>query len=77
MGAYPASEGPSIYKEFLKEKGESLHHVKFAVDDYDQAVGAFKEQGMDVLMSGTFQGGTMNEGIHLGAMVGTVDLVQR
>ena len=37
-------EGPSIYKEFLEEKGEGLHHVAFAVDDYDQAVGAFKKQ---------------------------------
>lgn len=51
-------EGPSIYKEFLEEKGEGLHHVAFAVDDYDQAVGAFKKQGIGILMSGTVDGGT-------------------
>ena len=51
-------EGPSTYKEFLEEKGEGLHHVAFAVDDYDQAVAAFGEQGIGILMSGTWHGGT-------------------
>ena len=51
-------EGPSIYKEFLEEKGEGLHHVQYAVDDYDQAIAAFREQGIGILMSGTFKGGT-------------------
>lgn len=51
-------EGPSIYKEFLDERGEGLHHVKFAVDDYDEAVSAFGAKKIGVLMSGTFRGGT-------------------
>lgn len=51
-------EGPSTYREFLEEKGEGLHHVAFQVDDHDQAVAAFKEQGIGVLMSGSWHGGT-------------------
>lgn len=51
-------EGPSIYKEFLEEKGEGLHHVQFAVDDFDDAVKAFEENGMPVMMTGAFGGGS-------------------
>ena len=51
-------EGPSIYKQFLDEKGEGLHHVAVAVDDYDQAVSAFAKQGIGILMSGVFRGST-------------------
>ena len=51
-------EGPSIYKEFLEQKGEGLHHVQFDVDDYDEAIDAFEEKGIGILMSGTFDGST-------------------
>ena len=45
-------EGPSIWKEFLKEKGEGLHHIQSHVHDPKGALAAFKEMGVDVLMSG-------------------------
>ncbi|MDA4137149.1 MAG: VOC family protein [Thaumarchaeota archaeon] len=45
-------EGPSIWKEFLDERGEALHHVQSLVQDPDAALAAFKESGIDVLMSG-------------------------
>ena len=45
-------EGPSIYKEFLVEKGEGLHHIAFATDDHDQTVAAFERHGIGVLMDG-------------------------
>ncbi|MGA2664487.1 MAG: VOC family protein [Nitrososphaerales archaeon] len=47
-------EGPSIYKEFLKEKGEGLHHVSVVSpsDDVHRALSDFERQGVDVLMSG-------------------------
>jgi len=51
-------EGPSIYKEFLEQKGEGLHHVAFAVDDYDKAVSTMEKHGIEILMSGTWHGGT-------------------
>jgi len=45
-------EGPSIWKEFLEERGEGLHHVQSLVQDPDVALAAFREMGVDVLMSG-------------------------
>ena len=45
--------GPSIYKEFLEERGEGLHHLACEVGDYDQAVAALKKRGIGILMSGS------------------------
>ena len=47
-------EGPSIYKEFLEQKGEGLHHISVvnSAEDVDLALTNFKEKGIDVLMSG-------------------------
>jgi methylmalonyl-CoA/ethylmalonyl-CoA epimerase len=47
-------EGPSIYKEFLREKGEGLHHVSVVnpADDVHRALADFKKKGIEVLMSG-------------------------
>jgi len=45
-------EGPSIWKEFLEERGVGLHHVQPLVQDTKVALAAFKEMGVDVLMSG-------------------------
>jgi len=47
-------EGPSIYKEFLKEKGEGLHHVSVVSpsDDVHRALSDFERHGVGVLMSG-------------------------
>ncbi len=46
----------SIYAEFLKEHGEGLHHVAFAVNNYDKAMAFFSEKGMGILQGGTWQG---------------------
>src|SRR5208337_1695890 len=47
-------EGPSIYKEFLEEHGEGLHHVSVVstAENVDQALENFKKNGVDVTMSG-------------------------
>ena len=45
-------EGPSIWKEFLEERGGGLHHVQSLDQDPNAALAAFKEMGVDVLMSG-------------------------
>ncbi|HXW94940.1 MAG TPA: VOC family protein [Nitrososphaerales archaeon] len=47
-------EGPSIYKEFLEEHGEGLHHVSVVnrMDDVHRALSDFKKLGVEVLMSG-------------------------
>jgi methylmalonyl-CoA/ethylmalonyl-CoA epimerase len=51
--------GPSIYQEFLDQKGEGFHHVAVApAYDYDSAVDAFGKRGINILMSGTWAGTT-------------------
>jgi methylmalonyl-CoA/ethylmalonyl-CoA epimerase len=45
-------DGPSIWKEFLDEKGEGLHHVQLNVQNPKVVLAALKEMGVDVLMSG-------------------------
>lgn len=46
--------GPSIYEEFLNEKGEGLHHIKFYYQDCQKALAEFKEKGIGVIQSGKF-----------------------
>ncbi len=45
-------EGPSIWKEFLETRGGGLHHVQSLDQDPKAALAAFREMGVDVLMSG-------------------------
>lgn len=42
-------EGENIYAEFLKSRGEGLHHLAMLVDDVDKEVAELKEQGIRVL----------------------------
>lgn len=44
--------GPSVYHEFLAEKGEGFHHLGFNVSDMDAAVAQLREVGLQVTMSG-------------------------
>lgn len=48
------TDGPSIYKEFLEEKGEGLHHVSVVSprEDVHAALEDFRRQGIEVAMSG-------------------------
>ncbi|MFO7741514.1 MAG: VOC family protein [Anaerolineae bacterium] len=47
-------EGPSIYRDWLDEHGEGLHHLNFLVDDVDEAVDVLAEQGFESLQGGRF-----------------------
>jgi methylmalonyl-CoA/ethylmalonyl-CoA epimerase len=53
-------EGDSIYKEFLDEHGEGLHHVNFLVDDVDRAAAELEKEGFPSLQSGRFLDGAYN-----------------
>ena len=44
--------GPSIYDEFLQQRGEGLHHLGYYVDDIDQAIAAMESRGYVLLQSG-------------------------
>jgi len=49
--------GESTYMEFLRDRGEGIHHVSFGlVDDHDQVVSAFVENGMGIEMQGLLGG---------------------
>jgi catechol 2,3-dioxygenase-like lactoylglutathione lyase family enzyme len=47
-------EGDSTYRDFIAEHGEGLHHLKFLVDDVDEAAKILAEQGFASLQSGRF-----------------------
>ena len=45
-------EGDSIYKEFLDQGREGLHHILHMVDDLRAVINKYKEVGIDVIQSG-------------------------
>lgn len=44
--------GPSVYADFLANKGEGMHHLCFDVDDLDARIERYKDMGINVLMRG-------------------------
>lgn len=46
----------SIYAEFLKCKGEGLHHVAFGTDDYRKTLQFYKDKDLPVLQGGEWAG---------------------
>jgi len=45
-------EGDSIYKDFLTEHGEGLHHLQFRADDVDEAAEILAKEGFPTIQSG-------------------------
>lgn len=48
-------EGATVYDELLEKKGEGLHHLGFDVgsmENMEQRLAFFKEQGIEVIQSG-------------------------
>ena len=50
-------DGESASQEFLESKGEGIQHIAFAVDDIDKEVANLRKEGVEVLMSGKWNGG--------------------
>ncbi len=50
--------GPTIYADFLEQKGEGLHHVHCLVADYEKALTWLEKKGIGILMSGTMAQGS-------------------
>jgi catechol 2,3-dioxygenase-like lactoylglutathione lyase family enzyme len=50
-------EGETIFQDFLREKGEGLHHIAFRVEDLSAALAKSSGQGMNVLQQDQFVGG--------------------
>ena len=50
-------KGKTIHKEFLDERGERLHHIKFTVKDINATVNRFAEKGIEPLQQDRAVGG--------------------
>ena len=50
-------EGKTIHKDFLDQKGEGMHHIRFMVSDLDNVINKFAEIGVDVLQEDRFENG--------------------
>jgi len=44
--------GPTVYHDFLKEKGEGIHHLGFDVKDMDEKIALCKKMGIQIIQSG-------------------------
>jgi methylmalonyl-CoA/ethylmalonyl-CoA epimerase len=51
-------EGKTVHEDFLREKGEGLHHIGFEVQDLQKAVGEAEKQGMKVVQGATREDGS-------------------
>jgi methylmalonyl-CoA/ethylmalonyl-CoA epimerase len=52
-------EGESIHQEFLRERGEGLHHIGFFVRDLDARLEACSDAGVGILQKGTIEQGPL------------------
>lgn len=48
----PVGDAPSVYKEWLEQHGEGLHHVGIEVPNLAEAVAAAEAAGFEVMQSG-------------------------
>jgi 4-hydroxyphenylpyruvate dioxygenase-like putative hemolysin len=46
----------SMWAEFLKNKGEGIHHVAFSVRNWDERVSQLESQGSKMVVGATYQG---------------------
>ena len=46
----------SILAEFLRTKGEGLHHIAFSVSNFDEVTSKLRVQGIEILVGGRVEG---------------------
>ena len=49
--------GPTVYHDFLKEKGPGIHHIGFDVPNMDEILCQCQQMGIDVIQMGRTQTG--------------------
>jgi catechol 2,3-dioxygenase-like lactoylglutathione lyase family enzyme len=47
-------EGPSIYRDWVEEHGEGLHHINWLVDDVDETEKILTKEGFPVIQGGKY-----------------------
>lgn len=50
-------KGKTIHQDFLDQKGEGIHHIKFNVQDLNRTLQAFSRKGVGILQQDRFVGG--------------------
>ena len=50
-------KGVTIHEEFLREKGEGLHHIRFRVKDIEATLEKFAKKGVGILQEDRFVSG--------------------
>jgi methylmalonyl-CoA/ethylmalonyl-CoA epimerase len=45
-------KGETVYTEFLEKKGEGLHHLAYAVEDFDAEVAEMQRRGFKIVQTG-------------------------
>ena len=48
---------PTIYHDFLEEKGEGIHHIGFDVDEIEKKIDICKDYGIKIMQGGERKGG--------------------
>jgi methylmalonyl-CoA/ethylmalonyl-CoA epimerase len=51
---FQVMEGETPYTDFLREKGEGVHHLGFQIDDFDGALAALTQEGIEPIFQGRF-----------------------
>jgi len=52
------NETSSVWRDFLNEKGEGLHHIAFGVKDTDGVIKSCEEFGMELVQKGNYGDGS-------------------
>ena len=60
----PVGDGPSPWGDFLKEHGESLHHVAFRFPDVGPELEKYRGLGMEAIASGKWPEGETRWGTY-------------
>jgi methylmalonyl-CoA/ethylmalonyl-CoA epimerase len=70
------TDGESLHKEYLDEKGEGIQHVMFGVNDFEKEVAALTEKGASVVLKAIMPGGRTIAYVDLNVGGLVVELVQ-
>ncbi|MDD4985152.1 MAG: VOC family protein [Dehalococcoidales bacterium] len=46
----------SIWSDFIRDKGEGIHHIAYGVSNYDEIVAKLQKQGQTLLLAAVFEG---------------------
>jgi len=52
------NETPSVWRDFLNERGEGLHHIAFGVKGMDNVIGSCEDFGMTLVQKGNYGDGS-------------------